>query len=959
MRTATAAQQLAWSSPGSVTHVQVRIADSGGTIRDWTDLFGQNWIESVSWGETQDQPGQDATITLIWRSYFDNASPWVAAGQRLEGYLGVGQRALIDVAIMPEGIWPGGSDWITVFDGQIDSFALAYPTGTIQCRDRIVAQLTDRWVETDTKYGAAAGRPVELVIGDLLTAWGGSPTQALWTPETPGFAITEYNQQAEPILTAAQALALLIGWDLRPRWRASLGAYQLALTEPDRVGGAPVYTIPLNKILEMSRVGVAIEDIRNVVRVYYADGSLTAGGQLSIKNVLITNATSITKYGRRFFELTEGSSSGIDTSAEATRLANAILSDLSDPDITATVTVPLLWWLELGDEITLPADGERFGAPQILAIVGLRHSVLDGAATTTYQLYGKPRTGRRNWMEREARAGVSPAVPQIKPRAQLPPHSQVKIGGVLVVAGWPATSGFAALEFHKGAAADFVPTALTLVQLGKERSLYLGDTPDALAYYKTVVVDGHGNRSDPSEAASGIAGYVPAPALAPAARAVVQVRRITTAQTISASGAQTVQLQQEDFDPASVWTAASYWLIPLVEGIYRFDVDLLVSFDAATTYEVTIGNDDLGAVWSSGTRAAVTERYRDTVLIELIAGEKYLLRLSRDAGSADVEIGSKLIIEPTLAIGQDTVPLLTTAPAITGTLSVGGVLTCSTGTWSAVPTATYAFAWLRDGVKIVGATSATYTLLVADQGALLACIVVATNRAGAATAVAAPVGAIEPAAEAPINTLAPAITGTVTEGEELSCSPGTWTGYPEPTLTYQWRRDAAPIVGATSATYTLTSGEVGLAVTCAVVGTNASGSPTAISNVVGPVAAAAAAPTSTLAPAVSGTTVVGATLTCTTGTWSGSPAPTYAYQWRRTAGLGFAAIVGETAATYDLAAADIDTLVSCVVTATNASGDAGQASNAVGPITSGAGNRLLTEAGDILTTEAGNRLLLE
>jgi hypothetical protein len=77
-----------------------------------------------------------------------------------------------------------------------------------------------------------------------------------------------------------------------------------------------------------------------------------------------------------------------------------------------------------------------------------------------------------------------------------------------------------------------------------------------------------------------------------------------------------------------------------------------------------------------------------------------------------------------------------------------------------------------------------------------------------------------------------------------------------------------------------------------------------------------AAPVNVVAPAVTGTATVGSTLTTTNGTWSGSPTPTFTYQWQRVT----ANISGETASTYVVQAADVNTTVRCVVTATNALG---------------------------------------
>jgi hypothetical protein len=76
-------------------------------------------------------------------------------------------------------------------------------------------------------------------------------------------------------------------------------------------------------------------------------------------------------------------------------------------------------------------------------------------------------------------------------------------------------------------------------------------------------------------------------------------------------------------------------------------------------------------------------------------------------------------------------------PTVSGTGAVGATLTCDPGTWSAVPTATVATAWLRDGVAIAGAEAATYKVSAEDEGAGIACKVTATNALGSTDATSA------------------------------------------------------------------------------------------------------------------------------------------------------------------------------------------------------------------------------
>lgn len=90
---------------------------------------------------------------------------------------------------------------------------------------------------------------------------------------------------------------------------------------------------------------------------------------------------------------------------------------------------------------------------------------------------------------------------------------------------------------------------------------------------------------------------------------------------------------------------------------------------------------------------------------------------------------------------------------------------------------------------------------------------------------------------APVNTVAPAITGTAQEGQTVSCSTGTWTGTPTITYAYQWKRNGSNIGSATNSTYTLVTADVGQSIKCTVTATNFVGSANADSNTVIPVSA--------------------------------------------------------------------------------------------------------------------------
>lgn len=88
------------------------------------------------------------------------------------------------------------------------------------------------------------------------------------------------------------------------------------------------------------------------------------------------------------------------------------------------------------------------------------------------------------------------------------------------------------------------------------------------------------------------------------------------------------------------------------------------------------------------------------------------------------------------------------------------------------------------------------------------------------------------------------------------------------------------------------------------------------------------APSNSVAPAITGTAQEGQTLTCSTGTWTGSP--TYTYQWKRNGNN----ITSATNSTYTLVSADVSQSIKCTVTATNFVGSATADSNTVTPTSS-------------------------
>ena len=82
--------------------------------------------------------------------------------------------------------------------------------------------------------------------------------------------------------------------------------------------------------------------------------------------------------------------------------------------------------------------------------------------------------------------------------------------------------------------------------------------------------------------------------------------------------------------------------------------------------------------------------------------------------------------------GPAAAPVNTVLPNVTGTAVVGNALTTTNGTWTNSPTS-YAYQWKR-GATNIGTNANTYTLVNADAGQSITCVVTATNAVGSTPA---------------------------------------------------------------------------------------------------------------------------------------------------------------------------------------------------------------------------------
>lgn len=314
------------------------------------------------------------------------------------------------------------------------------------------------------------GTPVETVMQQILNDNMSAPP-TLTTPVSPSWLIRWYQQARTGAFQAIRALADQIGWDLRYYWNAGLGDYRLELRDVPRTKTVPDRTFAPSQRFKLNRLETKLEGIRNVIRVIFLDSQdLDAGKFPKRKVVEVSDATSITKYGRRFMEVSEGKTSNIDSTAEATTLANAILADLKDPVAEMEVELPFFPFVELHDLYRFTADGIHYDVDQDLAVVSYRHDMSGVDATTTLTCRGKPSGGYTRWLKTEAGRGSEETHTLVANVGSLTTLTvdPGAVGGAKMKAqeNFSKHAIAAGFEFHVSRTPSFTPDNTTLIHKG-------------------------------------------------------------------------------------------------------------------------------------------------------------------------------------------------------------------------------------------------------------------------------------------------------------------------------------------------------------------------------------------------------------------------------------------------------------------------------------------------------------
>lgn len=99
----------------------------------------------------------------------------------------------------------------------------------------------------------------------------------------------------------------------------------------------------------------------------------------------------------------------------------------------------------------------------------------------------------------------------------------------------------------------------------------------------------------------------------------------------------------------------------------------------------------------------------------------------------------EIVVNPT---ASGVAPYMTAIPTLSGTFTVGQVITAANGTWAGDATITYTYQWYANSIAISGATAGTFTLTSAQLGKRITARITATNLSGTASATTAPSAAV-------------------------------------------------------------------------------------------------------------------------------------------------------------------------------------------------------------------------
>jgi len=293
--------------------------------------------------------------------------------------------------------------------------------------------------------------------------------------------------------------------------------------------------------------------------------------------------------------------------------------------------------------------------------------------------------------------------------------------------------------------------------------------------------------------------------------------------------------------------------------------------------------------WTSGV-TLTRQWYADGVAITGATAATFLPTTAQDGKAITVKVTGKKAGYATVTKTSAATLRVTrsSVPTISGSFGVGSTLTAKPGTWTTG--ATFTHQWYAMGIAITGATASTFKLTTAQKDRQIS-VKVTGSKSGHTKVAKTSSLSLRVA-----TSVTPTITGVFMYGATLTAKPNTWTI--GTAFTYQWYAAGVAITGATKSTLVLGTAQRDKQISVTVTGrksgygTVARGSATSLRVALAGV------------PSISGTRMVGSTLSARTGTWT--PGTAYGYQWY----VNGVAVSGATGSTYKLSKTHIGKAIS-------------------------------------------------
>lgn len=402
------------------TVTRVLVQDRLGTWHNLTNLNGLNWIRSVRFGDSSEQPVANATLEIFRQpetlpAQIVDGTPLAASALPID----IGLLFEVQTATVPFASEALESDFRCVFRGRSDDIAWEKNPIPIPLRD-LGGRLMDHQIRHETVYPKIAPAGTGIPMHDMLQEIAndaGPQAVGVFVRDAAEmqFNVTSQSTQGPGgRLEAMRALALHTGGaDLKYRWWSD-GSLRLTYYKPPRNKTLVDLSFqPWHLRGEPQRLNVGLTHVRNIADVWYHNKAQNK--QVPIG--LIVNQASISRFGERAMTFKFGPDSPIDTVEEARALGEAAVSDVSFPLADVEVEVDYLWAVETGWLVELPADPNNRYFPKAMkfGVISWESTLESGRWSTKLTLRANKVIGRKtDWLKLATGGGIDTKEKEMK-----------------------------------------------------------------------------------------------------------------------------------------------------------------------------------------------------------------------------------------------------------------------------------------------------------------------------------------------------------------------------------------------------------------------------------------------------------------------------------------------------------------------------------------------------------------